>query len=188
MLGQLASVGEPTSPHAIFPGAFNPPHAGHRRMAQLAAQRLGLPVAYELSITNVDKPPLDFLEIASRLADLRKLEDGATVVLTDAPTFRQKAALFPGCTFVVGADTIVRIGDPCYYEGHPSHYESALVEIADRGCRFLVFGRTIDGKFRVLGELTIPDSLRALCDEVAAEEFREDVSSTELRGLVDCTF
>jgi hypothetical protein len=138
-------------------------------------------VAYELSITNVDKPPLDFIEIAKRTDALRELDNQATVLLTAAPTFHQKAALFAGCTFVVGADTLVRIGDPRYYDGGPSGCEAALGEIAARGCRFLVFGRVIDDRFRVLSDLAIPNSLRALCDEVPETEFREDVSSTELR-------
>ncbi len=181
LLGQKARVAETPSPQAVFPGAFNPPHAGHRRLAQVAAKRLAQPVAYELSITNVDKPPLDFIEIAKRTDALRELDNQATVLLTAAPTFRQKAALFSGCTFVVGADTLVRIGDPRYYEGGPSGCEAALGEIAARGCRFLVFGRVIDNRFRVLSDLAIPNSLRALCDEVPETEFREDVSSTELR-------
>ena len=183
LLGQQAWVAESPSPQALFPGAFNPPHAAHRRLAQVAAQRLAQPVAYELSITNVDKPPLDFIEIAKRTDALRELENQAMVLLTAAPTFRQKAALFAGCTFVVGADTLVRIGDPRYYDGGPSGCEAALGEIAARGCRFLVFGRVIDDRFRVLSDLAIPNSLRALCDEVPETEFREDVSSTELRGL-----
>ena len=69
-------------------------------------------MAYELSITNVDKPPLDFIEIAKRTDALRELDKQATVLLTAAPTIRQKAALFAGRTFVVGADTIVLVGRP----------------------------------------------------------------------------
>jgi hypothetical protein len=76
----------------------------------------------------------------------------------------------------------VRIADPRYYDGQPSRCEAAIAEIADRGCRFLVFGRLIDGRFRVLSDVTIPDSLREVSIEVSAEDFREDVSSTELRG------
>lgn len=181
LLGQRSCVAEGQMSQVIFPGAFNPPHAGHLRMAQVGAERLGQCVVYELSVTNVDKPPLDFLEIASRLDALRELDNQATVVLTDAPRFRQKAALFPGCTFVVGADTLMRIGDPHYYDGGPSGCDTAIGEIAAHGCHFLVFGRIIDDSFRVLSDLTIPDSLRSLCDEVPEAEFHEDLSSTELR-------
>ena len=59
---------------------------------------------------------------------------------------------------------------------------AAIAEIASRGCRFLAFGRVIDGKFTVLSDLMLPPALAAICDEVPAAEFREDVSSTELRN------
>ena len=57
-------------PRVILSGAFNPLHAGHRRMAEIASARCGAPVTLELSIANVDKPTLDFLEIDARLAGL----------------------------------------------------------------------------------------------------------------------
>ena len=41
------------SRRAIFAGAFNPLHDGHRRMARVAAERLQLPVEFEISILNV---------------------------------------------------------------------------------------------------------------------------------------
>ena len=181
LLGQRSCVDELESPHAIFPGAFNPPHLGHKRLAQIALRRLGLPVAYELSITNVEKPPLDYLEISSRLRSLQEFDENGTVILSNAPTFQEKSALFPGCTFVVGADTLLRISDPRYYDGSPTHCAAALTDIVDRGCQFLVFGRLIDGHFCELSDLAIPDNLQAISKEVSATEFREDVSSTELR-------
>ena len=52
---------------AIFPGAFHPLHAGHRRMAQIAREWLGMPVQFELSVFNVDKPPLNYWEISDRV-------------------------------------------------------------------------------------------------------------------------
>ena len=176
---QVLCYPEPFEHQAVFPGAFNPLHTGHRRMAEVAAQRLGCPVAFELSITNVDKRPLDFVEIDARLRALQDL--GEPTLLTDAPTFRAKAALFPGCTFIVGADTVARIADLRYYSGNTFGLEAAIQQLADLGCRFLVFGREIDGTFQGLSDLAVPPALRNLCDEVSAEQFRADISSTEIR-------
>src|SRR5262245_27369270 len=45
-------------PGALLPGSFNPIHDGHWKLAEVAGRRLGTAVAFELSVTNVDKPPL----------------------------------------------------------------------------------------------------------------------------------
>jgi hypothetical protein len=134
-------------------------------------------VTYELSITNVDKPPLDFIEISDRLKQLA----GRRVLLSRAPTFAEKARLAPGCVFIVGADTLKRIADPKYYGDDRSKRNAAVQSIAEHGCRFLVFGRTVDDRFAALSNLDLPAPLRALCDAVPQSEFREDLSSTELR-------
>lgn len=161
----------------LFPGAFNPIHSAHRRMAEVAVERCGSPVTFELSTTNVDKPPLDFIEIADRLLQFQ----GDQVLLTRAPTFVEKAELAPGCDFVVGVDTLVRIGDPGYYGGDATKRDAAIVALAGSGCRFLVFGRLLNGKFEIMSDVELAPALRALCDEVPESVFREDVSSTELR-------
>lgn len=168
---------EAISEQAIFPGAFNPPHEGHFKMARIANRILESPVAYEISIRNVDKRPLGRAEIERRLALLA----GQPVWLTAAATFAEKGALFPGATFVVGADTLLRIGDPAYYAGDSLLRDKAVSELADRGCDFLVFGRTIGGEFRTLADLALPPSLAVLCREVQADQFRFDLSSTGIR-------
>ncbi len=176
---QATSSGSPpAAPRVLFPGAFNPFHSGHKRMAQIAAARYGSPVTFELSITNVDKPPLDFIEIADRISQLQP----ERVLLTRAATFVEKAQIEPGCIFVVGADTLERIGNPVYYGDNRARRDAAIAAIAEAGCRFLVFGRSTGAQFYSLSDYNLPAALRALCDEVPEAEFREDVSSTELRG------
>ena len=165
-------------PQVVFSGAFNPVHDGHLRIAEIASQLLAAPTHFELSIENVDKPPLDFLTIDDRR---RQFADHQTLWLTRAPTFAAKSRIFPGATFVVGVDTIARIAQPKYYGGSDAACRQAVATIAQQGCRFLVFGRVMDGTFRTLDDLSLATDLRALCRGISASDFRSDLSSTELR-------
>ena len=163
---------------AILPGAFNPLHDGHRAMRADAAERLGRSVAYELCIANVDKPPLDYLDLNPRLAQF----DADDLVVTNTPTFVAKArALGGGIAFVVGADTIKRIAEPRYYGGEAAR-DAALADLADTGCSFLVYGRAdADGTFETVADMALPTTLADLCQGVPEGEFRRDLSSTALR-------
>lgn len=167
-------------PRLLLPGAFNPVHAGHWGMADAAVRRTGLPAAFELSVVNVDKPPLTPEEIRLRLCPFAWR---AAVWLTRAPTFVEKAALFPGASFIVGADTAVRIVAPRYYGGQPEQMEKALGELRGRGCRFLVAGRVdATARFVRLADLDIPAAFRDLFVEIPEADFRADISSTHLRA------
>ncbi len=166
------------TPAALLSGAFNPLHAGHRRMAEVAEKVLGRQVHFEMAIVNADKPPLDYVELEYRLG---QFATDQPVLLTRAPTFEAKSALFRGVTFVVGVDTMRRITSPTYYGNDPAAERAALERIVQRGCRFLVFGRDMGTGFIRLGDLDLPDYLRAICREVPADMFREDISSTALR-------
>ncbi len=162
----------------IFPGAFDPLHDGHREMAALAEQRLGRPVEFEISLWNVDKPPLNYADLFHRVDQFA--QTNSSLWLTRAPTFAEKSALFPNATFVVGADTILRIGDSKYYGGLRECRE-AIYAIRAAGCRFLVFGRLDGGDFHSGEDSEMPEELRALCTVVPADQFRNDISSTQLR-------
>ncbi len=178
--GRLAADSWPIEwPPALLPGAFNPVHQGHWQLAAAASRLLGRAVAFELSVTNVDKPELTLREARRRLAQFTWR---GSVWLTRAPTFVQKSLLFPGAVFVVGVDTAERILAPRYYQGGEPGLAEGIATIRQQGCHFLVAGR-VDGSghFRSLEDLDIPASCRALFAAIPQEDFQVDISSTELR-------
>ncbi len=101
-----------SQPFVLFPGSFNPVHEGHVLLARLAEELRQQPVAFEISVTNVDKPPLAGETVRHRLAQFAWK---SPVELTRAPTFLDKSRLFPRTTFVIGADTAERLVAPKYY-------------------------------------------------------------------------
>ncbi|MCH9016687.1 MAG: hypothetical protein IIB89_02845 [Chloroflexi bacterium] len=170
---------EGQAPAALLPGSFSPVHQGHRGLAKAAGLLLDTEVGFELSVTNVDKPALEEAEIQTRLA---QFADDETAVLTRAETFFKKARLFPGRTFVVGWDTAIRLVAPRYYGGSGAMM-MALAEMLAAGTRFLVAGREDQGIFKTLNDVPVPQGFEALFDDLAEDQFREDISSTQLRAL-----
>ena len=171
-------VPERPAPLALLPGSFNPLHHGHVELARAAAIRLGVPVGFELSVRNVDKPDLDAAEVDRRTAQFAGV---GTVWVTRAATFAEKAELFPGTAFVVGYDTAVRLVDPRYYADDAGRRDAVLARVAALGCRVVVGGRLdAAGGFRTwdAGGGPVPELFVAL----AEGDFRADVSSTRLRA------
>ena len=176
--GQLVQAAPP--PSVILPGSFNPLHAGHLLLARVAEDIRQQPVAFELAVINVDKPPLAAGEVRDRLAQFAWK---ARVELTRAPTFLEKSRLFPGATFVIGADTAERLVATRYYGNDEERMTAALQEIADRGGSFLVAVR-IDaaGRVRALADVAVPKRFAELFTAIPENRFRLDSSSTDIRA------
>ena len=163
---------------SVIPGSFNPIHAGHHGLARAAERITGGPVAMEVSVTNVDKPPLERDQVRARMEQFRGEVIG---VATRAPKFVEKARLLPGCAFVIGVDTMSRLLDPKYYDGSMARMMSSMQEMRHLCCSFLVAGRVDADGFKTLRDIEVPADLAGMFTEVPESVFRQDISSTEIR-------
>ena len=200
--GSLVMPGSFNPPHR---GHISLGHAALR-----AAERMGhysrhdaLPVFMELSLTNADKPPIDPQTASERIHKFLTLEDLPRqwgLVLTRAPLFSQKLACLQQCimgradgkhgnvSFVIGADTLARILNPKYYNDDKDQMISALMSM--KGAHFFAGGRVeqkkdsnnrtqfITGKDELSG---LPEDLKKKFTIIEEQEFRVDISSTEIR-------
>jgi len=104
----------------IFPGSFNPIHEGHAAIVNAAAKKIGKRVYLEISLTNVDKPPLDFIDISDRIARIYLYPDAvfqenlAGIIVSNTPKFYDKIWQYPTASYIAGTDTINRIFDTKY--------------------------------------------------------------------------
>jgi len=168
-------------PGLLFPGSFNPMHEGHVLLARVAEELRQQPLAFEISVTNVDKPPLASETVRNRLAQFAWK---SPVELTRAPTFLEKSRLFPGTTFVIGADTAERLVAPKYYGDDEARMHVALEEIANSGSSFLVAVRidAVGRRVRALNDIPVPRRYADLFTEIPEHHFRVDTSSSEIRA------
>ena len=171
----VTKSGSPTK--LIFPGTFQPFHEGHLSIQKIAEDKTGELVTFEISICNVEKTLLSYYEIEKTLGQFKAEKNW---VLTNAPTFVEKAAIFKESTFVMGMDTLIRLFDPKFYE-NDQVMRSRLNVFIENNIRFLVFGRQIGSQFMSLNDFIIPEEFKDRFIGVTEKEFREDISSSAIK-------
>ncbi|WP_445474974.1 hypothetical protein ACT9XH_11560 [Methanococcoides methylutens] len=173
----LKDEGVDNKPEIIFSGSFDPCHRNHIVMAEQAFQKLGKKVHFEISITNVDKPPIDFISLQERLDSLKTYKDRdflGNTYLTVAPLFIQKAKIFENATFIIGADTANRLFKTRYYRNEDD-MKNMLAEFREKNIHFLVFRRRDV-------ELRIETEISDLCEIVPLEDYEDNgISSSAIR-------
>ena len=160
-------------------------------------------VFFEMSVTNADKPPLDPKEVERRVSMFTSLPTcdmpkDWSVILTNAPLFSHKTEMLDNLilsgdnsrkmSFVLGTDTFVRIINPKYYNNSRDEMLKALVDMRDKGVHFIVGGRIEQGTENkstfINGEeeaRSLPSDIQSMFTLLTEDEFRLDISSTELR-------
>ena len=149
---------------ALFPGAFNPPHAGHFGIANE-----GGPAVFAITANPPHKEALSLSEMLRRAA----LLEGHNRLFTEGDAlYAEKARRFPGIPILIGVDACLRMLGPQW--GVP--LEPLLEVFEARGTRFRVAnrGEGIEAVWRM-----VPDRARYLFTSLSGEW---SGSSTEIRA------
>jgi hypothetical protein len=158
------------SPKAIFAGSWKPLTREHMYMTAIAEVFCDTTVYFEVSIQPIKGPPLDFIETEN----LIKQFDEMHLAITKAPTFLEKAKLFPGATFVVGMDTWLEIISPKYYD---FPVNELIRQFKQLQVDFLVFGRQQNGSFITLADNLSFGIARKVPQHVFSENPENDYQS-----------
>lgn len=130
-------VNPPLKNIVMLPGSFNPMHDGHITALQSACELNHTDGIFEMSVVNVDKPPLSFDDIIARISTF----NSKPVVLTNAPLFTDKDKLFPGVSYVIGVDTVIRLINPKYTNGDSDLMIENILKMTFNNTKFYVLPR-----------------------------------------------
>ncbi len=178
LISETAKILSLPKDFALLSGSFNPLHQGHQKLADITEKLTGLPVLFELSIANVDKPWLDETTVLQRISQFIGYKP---IAITKAAKFIEKTKVFDGCTYVLGYDTASRVFSPKYYKSEQEMIGS-LNDIIAQGGRFLVACRLQNNTIKTLADIAVPKEFQPFFTEIPIELFRVDISSTELRA------
>ena len=160
----------------ILSGSFNPLHEGHIELLNASSKEFKKNPLFEISITNVDKSEINFIDLMDRINQFKSL---GNLVITNSAKFEEKSMLFQESIFVIGYDTALRLVDNKYYN---DDFRKSLKIIEKNNCSFLVSGRFINKNYKKPNNINFK-GYDYLFNILSEEKFRIDISSTQLRRL-----
>ena len=163
-------------PKLIFPGAFEPNSQSSSGNGSIGQKQIEKEV-FEVCIQNADKPPLSYHQIDSTLKQFTQSDKW---VLTKTGKFSDKAMIFKDATFIIGADTLLRMLNEKFYPSYKSMIEEFEI-FNQQNTKFLVFGRVYGEKFITLNDISLPENIKQRFEGFGEDIFRSDISSSQIR-------
>jgi|GEM_PF-688520 len=166
------------TPGLYFPANLNPVHDGHWMASERAEASFGRRTVFMVEACPPNKDELSPVHLLQRVAQVQSGSCGQTrrdVLVTHGwCNYIDKVRHCPGSHFIVGADALMRLLEPCW--GYD--VEEMLQDFERLDCRFHVAGRVVGERFITLKDVEIDERYRSLFIPL---EGRRDISSSELR-------
>jgi nicotinic acid mononucleotide adenylyltransferase/nicotinamide mononucleotide (NMN) deamidase PncC len=167
----------------LYPGAFNPPHYGHHKLAREAQSNQSNVYEHNndpLFMISVDNPHKPWLSVTDILKRAKMLKGSYRVFTVGEPLFTDKVNNWPATRLIIGTDTLDRLLDPKW---GPTT-EEVITTFRNKLVQFYVANRTVDGELLTLEQLKNKWSLNQYnCNTLFLQLHTVcDISSTELRN------
>ena len=178
-IGEKKQEGKPV---ILFPGSFDPVNESHIAIAEFVYNfnKQTHPINFEIAVNNIDKPFMDYFHMHERTSTIRhKLRSqkwSGDVYFTNMPRFFDKSQYFKNCQFIIGIDTLIRMG-------HNSSGTMIDLMCNKYNTHFFCFPRKTLG--RLLGQKDLPhDFPKTLLNNTvfAPESISIETASTEIKN------